>query len=83
MGPHNKVRLADCDDLLQKGVQLVKQVDGNTLGGWEVLHQGGTDGLQDLTEFGIVPPLLQSTESGTEDVEQSLTLATEIAGRQW
>lgn len=53
---HNNVRLSGCDgDLLQKGVQLMRRVDSNTLGGWEVL-QGSIDGLQDRIEFVIVPP---------------------------
>lgn len=51
---HDNVRLSGCDgDLLQKGVQLMRRVDGNTLGGWEVL-QGSIDGLQDRIEFVIV-----------------------------
>ena len=79
--PYNNVWSAVCDgDLLRKVVRLVRQVSSDMLGGWEVLHQEGVDTQQDGIVSGIVPPLLKSRGAGIEDVEQSLALATEVAG---
>ena len=79
--PHNNVWSAVCDgDLLREVVRLVGQVSSDMLGGWEVLHQEGVDAQQDGIVSGIVPPLLKSRGAGIEDVEQSLALATEVAG---
>ena len=79
--PHNNVWSTVCgDNLLWEVEWHIRQVSGDMLGGWEVLHQEGMNGQQDGIVSGIVPPLLQSTGTGIEDVEQSLALATEVAG---
>ena len=52
-------------------VRLVTESSSDARGGWQVLHQKGVNRREDCIMYAVVPPLLQSTGAGIEDVKQS------------